>query len=188
MLEYNRMRLVFQDVMLTRDNLKRRKWQGDSRSSFCDCEEEESIQHFLDVPYLNMYGVLVLFWELTVHLNLLGSMIFGFYSWFLRGKQFQMVGPGGICWAIGKKVKPCILWKQNHQISYRYCLLVGRVAETRGSAHLRRESHVACGGAAFPSKTGNASAARCKQGAGPTRWDLTVEGDIKWEILLEKAN
>lgn len=41
---------------------------------------------FLDVPYLNMYGVLVLFWELTVHLNLLGSMIFEFYSWFLRGE------------------------------------------------------------------------------------------------------
>jgi hypothetical protein len=46
MLEYNRMRFVFQDVMLTRDNLKRRKWQGDSRSKFCDCAEEESIQHF----------------------------------------------------------------------------------------------------------------------------------------------
>lgn len=49
MLEYNKKWLVFQDVTLTRDILKRRKWQGGSRSCFYDCEEEESIQYFLDV-------------------------------------------------------------------------------------------------------------------------------------------
>ena len=47
---------VHEEVVLTKDNLAKRNWEGSQRCSFCD--HNETIKHlFLDCPLAKLYGV-----------------------------------------------------------------------------------------------------------------------------------
>uniref|UniRef100_A0A8I6Z0C5 Reverse transcriptase zinc-binding domain-containing protein n=1 Tax=Hordeum vulgare subsp. vulgare TaxID=112509 RepID=A0A8I6Z0C5_HORVV len=90
-----------QDSILTRDNMKKHQWQGDTKCSFC--EQSESAQHlFFGCPVARVVwrtvGAICL--ELVMFQNLYGRFIHG-YMLFLPG--FSDVYTGGvaaICWAI----------------------------------------------------------------------------------------
>jgi hypothetical protein len=50
--------LMSNDALLTKDNLKKRKWQGDPSCVFCDCEE--TISHlFFQCPVAKVIWVVV---------------------------------------------------------------------------------------------------------------------------------
>jgi hypothetical protein len=44
---------VYRKEILTKDNLKKKNWQGSSRCCFCD--HEETVQHlFVDYPFVKI--------------------------------------------------------------------------------------------------------------------------------------
>jgi hypothetical protein len=100
-------------VILTKDNLAKRNWQGDVRCCFCD--HEENIQHlFLTCPFTRMiWRIIYMTFNITPPLNI--TNLFG--KW-LNGvpkieKAHIRVGVCAVLWAIWKVRNDCIFNKKS---------------------------------------------------------------------------
>jgi hypothetical protein len=100
-------------VILTKDNLAKRNWQGDVRCCFCD--HEENIQHlFLTCPFTQMiWRIIYMTFNITPPLNI--TNLFG--KW-LNGvpkieKAHIRVGVCAVLWAIWKVRNDCIFNKKS---------------------------------------------------------------------------
>ena len=91
---------LYKGVILTKDNLARRQWQGDTKC--CFCSSEESIQHLLfDCHYAKFMWRIV---QVLFNLNPPNSIHNLFISW-LEGlnrkiKSKILVGASAICWVL----------------------------------------------------------------------------------------
>jgi len=91
---------LYKGIILTKDNLARRQWQGDRRC--CFCSSNESIQHLLfDCHYAKFIWRIV-----QVSFNLIPpTSVHNLFIGWLEGlnrklKSHILVGVSAICWAI----------------------------------------------------------------------------------------
>jgi len=94
--------LLANDAILTRDNLRKRKWQGDPCCVFCD--GEESISHlFFQCPIARIvWSVVAKCFRANNIPNNLAQCWNWCEIWLPFGKKFHAWGIGAICWAIWK--------------------------------------------------------------------------------------
>jgi hypothetical protein len=91
---------LYKGVILTKDNLARRHWQGDNKCSFCS--SEETIQHLLfDCHFAKfMWRIIHISFNLTpptsVH-NIFTDWLLGFNG---KLKSKVLVGAVAFCWVI----------------------------------------------------------------------------------------
>jgi hypothetical protein len=101
--------LIQLNAILTKDNLAKRKWQGDKRCSFCN--EEESTVHLFFECYLARYIWSLITW--VIGGNRRPSNLSQYWDWsnmFLpANKKIHMVGLSAICWA---------LWKTRNRVCF----------------------------------------------------------------------
>jgi hypothetical protein len=101
--------LIQLNAILTKDNLAKRKWQGDKRCSFCN--EEESIVHLFFDCYLARYIWSLITW--VIGGNRRPSNLSQYWDWsnmFLpANKKIHMVGLSAVCWA---------LWKTRNRVCF----------------------------------------------------------------------
>jgi hypothetical protein len=94
--------LIQLNAILTKDNLARRKWQGDKRCSFCN--EDESIVHLFFDCYLARYIWSLIAWVIGGSCR--PSNLTQYWEWsniFLpANKKIHMVGLSVVCWALWK--------------------------------------------------------------------------------------
>ena len=109
--------LINQNAILTKDNLTKRKWQGDSRCKFCP--EQESISHlFFDCPLAKFVWSIV---ALVMGAPCRPCSSDQFWSWV----QIYMPGVGLFIWSVwrpfvglfGGHVR-CLFREEENQISY----------------------------------------------------------------------
>lgn len=94
--------LMANNAVLTRDNMKKRKWNGDSLCIFCN--EEETISHLFFKS-----AVVKVIWMIIakclgaddIPLNFDQCWIWC-NKWLPRGKKFHAWGIGALCWAVWK--------------------------------------------------------------------------------------
>lgn len=94
--------LLANDAILTRDNLRKRKWQGDPSCVFCD--SLETVSHlFFQCPVAKIIWVVVAkcFGASNVPINLEQCWLWC-EQWFPFGRKFHPWGIASICWAIWK--------------------------------------------------------------------------------------
>ena len=92
--------LIHQNAILTKDNLIKRKWQGDSRCLFCP--EQETISHlFFECPLAKFVWSIV---AMVVGAPCRPCSFDQFWTWvqiyMSGGELFHMVGLAAICWSI----------------------------------------------------------------------------------------
>jgi hypothetical protein len=95
--------LLTNDAILTRDNLRKKKWQGDPNCIFCD--SLETVSHmFFQCPIAKIIWVVVAkcFGASNVPTNLEQCWLWC-EQWFPFGKKFHPWGIAAICWAIWKR-------------------------------------------------------------------------------------
>ncbi len=91
---------LLKGVVLTKDNLARRNWNGSLRC--CFCVKNESIQHlFIDCHYAKFLWRAVQF---SFGLYLPSIITHIFYGWLLgmdkKRSKLVLVGASAICWAL----------------------------------------------------------------------------------------
>jgi len=94
--------LIQQNSILTKDNLLKRGWNGDSKCMFC--REDESIIHlFFECSMAKYVWSMV---AMVVGGDCRPSSFHQFWYWvkkFMpRAEKFHMVGLAGICWALSR--------------------------------------------------------------------------------------
>lgn len=92
--------LVQQNAILTKDNLLKRKWQGEGKCAFCI--ENETVQHlFFECPMAKFVWSLV---AMVVGAQYGPTTMEQFWLWVNRampgGNKFHMVGLAAIRWSI----------------------------------------------------------------------------------------
>jgi len=114
----NFMWLIYNNAILTKDNLIKRKWVGDERCSFC-CEPE-TISHLLFECTMAKYV-----WSLVA--VALGACcrptsLEQFWVWIKRylsvGGKFYMPGLAAICWGLWIARNDVCFEKKNNLVSY----------------------------------------------------------------------
>ena len=91
---------LYKGVILTKDNLARRQWQGDMKC--CFCSSNESIQHLL----FNCHFAKFIWRIVHVSFNLLPPIsVHNLFTGWLEGinrklKSHILVGASAICWVI----------------------------------------------------------------------------------------
>jgi hypothetical protein len=91
---------LFQNAILTRDNLKKRKWGGSPLCSFC--QQEETMTHLFfefsnaKVIWGNLGGIL----GTSLCPSSLWQSVAWFYRFYPRGRRFHMLLLAAICWGI----------------------------------------------------------------------------------------
>jgi hypothetical protein len=91
---------LYKGIILTKDNLAKRQWQGDKKC--CFCSSEEFIQHLLfDCPFVKfVWRTIHISFNLTsptsVH-NMFTDWLHGFHR---ELKSKILVGANAICWVI----------------------------------------------------------------------------------------
>jgi hypothetical protein len=94
--------LLTNDAVLTKDNLVKRKWQGDTKCMFC--EVDESIDHlFFQCPIARVVWSIVekCFGATNIPNNLQQSWKWC-ETWIPYGQKYHPWGIAAICWAIWK--------------------------------------------------------------------------------------
>jgi hypothetical protein len=94
--------LITNNAILTKDNLRKRKWQGDPSFVFCDCIE--TVDHlFFQCCFAKVVWMVVAkcFSANNIPCNL-QQCWFWCEKWLPFGKKFHPWGVGAICWAIWK--------------------------------------------------------------------------------------
>jgi hypothetical protein len=92
---------LFQNAILTRDNLKKRKWGGSPLCSFC--QQEETMTHLFfecsnaKVIWGNLGGIL----GTSLCPSSLWQSVAWFYRFYPRGRRFHMLLLSAICWGFG---------------------------------------------------------------------------------------
>ena len=110
------------DVILTKDNLARRNWNGNKLC--CFCSNDETIQHlFIDCHVAKFLWRAVQF---AFDLNPPRSITHLFGNW-LRGvgtklKRQLLVGTSALCWAIWLSRNDVVFDKSPTKTYYRYCI------------------------------------------------------------------
>jgi hypothetical protein len=90
---------LYKGVILTKDNLARRQWQGDRNC--CFCYSNESIQHLFECHFAKFIWRII-----QVSSNLLPpTSVHNIFTGWLEGidrklKSHILVGVSAICWAI----------------------------------------------------------------------------------------
>jgi hypothetical protein len=90
---------LYKRVIITKDNLARRQWQGDRNC--CFCSSNESIQHLLFECHFAKF-----IWRIQVSSNLLPpTSVHNMFTGWLEGidrklKSQILVSASAICWAI----------------------------------------------------------------------------------------
>jgi hypothetical protein len=92
--------LVFQNAILTKDNLLRRGWSGDEKCMFCSCDE--SITHlFFECSMAKYVWSMV---AMVVGADCRPTTFEQFWVWVKKimpmAGKYHMVGLAGICWAL----------------------------------------------------------------------------------------
>jgi hypothetical protein len=87
-------------VVLTKDNLARRNWQGNKMCAFCS--HQEMIQHlFFDCHFMKFLWRVV---QCTFNIDTLTSVEHLLNDWAfsvgVRLKKFMLVGASALCWAL----------------------------------------------------------------------------------------
>lgn len=94
--------LAKQDVILTKDNLLRKKWKGDPNCAFCS--EKETIDHLFFGCNVSKYVWSII--AVTVGANCRPESIDQYMSWIKQylpnGMKFHFVGLAAIIWATWK--------------------------------------------------------------------------------------
>jgi len=94
------LRYIRRGIILTKDNLAKRNWQGNQQC--CFCHENETIQHlFLDCSFARMaWATVYMAWGLrqpTSISNMFGSWLNGISK---HHKSLIMVGAAAMCWSV----------------------------------------------------------------------------------------
>jgi hypothetical protein len=89
-----------QGVILTKDNMAKRKWKGDSECCFCNAQE--TIQHlFFDCPIARLvWGTVCITFDIkkpTSIRHMFEGWIKGFHC---KQKKRVLLGVAAVCWAI----------------------------------------------------------------------------------------
>jgi hypothetical protein len=99
--------LLLNNVILTKDNLIKRKWIGDPTCYFCD--QDESVSHL----FFHCSTAKAV-WAIVAHCigannipNTLNQCWTWCECWLPAGKQFHTLGIAAICWAIWKTRNKC---------------------------------------------------------------------------------
>jgi hypothetical protein len=110
--------LIDANAILTKDNLRRKNWQGDKRCFFCNIFE--SVEHLFFDCYVARY-----IWRLLAYIvgaDCRPSSFDQFWIWVDRylhkHKKIHMVGLSAICWAVWKSRNAIHFDKKTNQISY----------------------------------------------------------------------
>lgn len=120
--------LIANDAILTRENMKKRNWQGDPSCVFCECFE--TVNHlFFQCPVSKVIWMVVAkcFGATDIPMNLLQCWQWC-EQWLPFGKKYHPWGIGAICWAIWKsRNKACFekkLIKDTLEIICHACALM----------------------------------------------------------------
>lgn len=164
--------LMSTGAILTKDNLLKRKRQGDSSCVFCD--EEETISHlFFQCPVARAIWLVVAkcFGASNIPMNLQQCWLWC-EKWLPFGEKYHPWGFSAICWAIWKSRNRAVFdKKKTYQKSTRDCLsrmcthdiLVRTLCRTRSRSVGGRRQHNAKGRQGNPRctnhKTGEPTAA-----------------------------
>ena len=94
--------LMSNDAILTKDNLIKRKWVGDSKCRFCD--SEENLTHlFFQCPTAKVIWSIV---AISIGANNIPANLTQCWkwceTWLPYGKKYHPCGVAAICWAIWK--------------------------------------------------------------------------------------
>lgn len=94
--------LVHNDAVLTKENLRKRKWQGDPRCVFCN-DIESSSHLFFTCPIAKIIWSIV---AICIGANDIPNNLQQSWQWcekwLTEGKKFHAWGIAAICWAIWK--------------------------------------------------------------------------------------
>jgi len=104
--------LMSNGAILTKDNLLKRKWQGDSSCVFCD--EEETISHlFFQCPVARAIWLVVArcFGASNIPMNLQQCWLWC-EKWLPFGEKYHPWGVAAICWAIWKSRNRAVFYKK----------------------------------------------------------------------------
>ena len=112
---------LFQDVVLTRENMKKRKWLGNPTCSFCDQLETSRHLLFSCSHAKVVWGVLGSMFGASCCPSSLWQSFAWFQAFFHRNKNFHMLLLAAGCWAIWTLVLS--RWGWNYRESTRLPLL-----------------------------------------------------------------
>ena len=100
---------AFQDAILTRDNMKKRRWKGNPVCSFC--KEHESLNHlfFLCPVARVVWGAMGNIVGTDRCPKNLWQAVVWFYSFFPKMRDLAIVGIASVCWA---------LWKIRNKVTF----------------------------------------------------------------------
>ena len=100
---------AFQDAILTRDNMRKRKWNGSPACSFC--KEPESLNHlFFVCPVAKVvWGAIGSMAGTNRCPKNLWQAVVWFYTFFPGMRSLAIVGIAAICWA---------LWKMRNKVMF----------------------------------------------------------------------
>jgi hypothetical protein len=94
--------LVQMNAILAKENLIRRKWQGDKRCSFCN--EDENMIHLLFDCYLTRYIWSRIAW--VIGANCRPTNLAQYWEWSTKflptNRKIHMVRLSAVCWALWK--------------------------------------------------------------------------------------
>jgi len=125
-------------VVLTKDNLLKRRWKGDSKCKFCGLEE--TIQH----PFFNCWVARFVWNLLIIAFNIIPprSTTHMFGSWirsFALGLRNQlMVGIAALCWALWLNRNDTV-FQGSMANSYLQVIFRGHIGSGNGPCCLKRE-------------------------------------------------
>jgi hypothetical protein len=120
--------LMTNEAILTKDNLRKRNWQGDPSCVFCDCVETISYL-FFQCPVARVIWLVVAkcFGASNIPMNLEQCWLWC-EKWLPYGKKFHPWGVATICWAIWKCRNKAVfekkLTKSPLEIIYHACALM----------------------------------------------------------------
>ena len=93
---------LFQNAVLTRDNMKKIKWSGSPRCSFCSNDESANHLFFECSVARVVWGVVGNILGTQYCPNNVWQSIVWFYTFLPGGDKLYMVAISAICWAIWK--------------------------------------------------------------------------------------
>lgn len=94
--------LLQQDAILTKDNLIRRKWKGNTKCVFC--QENETIAHPFLGCNISKYVWSIIAWTIKApcRLESLEQYMVWAKTFMPNDRKFHVVGLSAVCWAIWK--------------------------------------------------------------------------------------
>jgi hypothetical protein len=100
---------LYENAIVTRDNMKKRKWPGSPLCSFCK-ENETALHLFFHYPIARcVWGAVGSIIGTATCPNNLWQAISWFYAFLPGGSDWYMVGISAICWAI---------WKTQNKVTF----------------------------------------------------------------------